>query len=249
MSEEILINVTPRETRVAMVENGVLTEVFIERASRLGLVGNIYKGKVSRVLPGMQAAFIDIGLERTAFLHASDIVTSNNSNEGDSGNGKHVEDISRLLYQGQTLLVQVVKDPLGTKGARLTTQLSIAARYMVLMPEIKHIGISQKIDSEENRQRLKTMVEELGKEFQESGYIVRTVAEGASEVELAADMKFLHKLWTEVQERGKSASPGSLIHEDLRLVMRTMRDQVGSGMDIEKIRIDSRENYEKVVSF
>ncbi|MGD8571766.1 MAG: S1 RNA-binding domain-containing protein, partial [Gammaproteobacteria bacterium] len=112
MSEEILINVTPRETRVAMVENGVLTEVFIERASRLGLVGNIYKGKVSRVLPGMQAAFIDIGLERTAFLHASDIVTSNNSNEGDSGNGKHVEDISRLLYQGQTLLVQVVKDPL-----------------------------------------------------------------------------------------------------------------------------------------
>jgi ribonuclease G len=247
MSEEILINVTPRETRVAMVENGVLTEVFVERASRLGLVGNIYKGKVSRVLPGMQAAFVDIGLERTAFLHASDIINTNAPTNG-STNGKNVEDISKLLYQGQTVLVQVVKDPLGSKGARLTTQLSIAARYLVLMPEINHIGISQKIETEEERQRLKTLVEELGSEFQESGYIVRTVAEGASEVELEADMRFLHKLWNEVQERAKSEPPG-LIHEDLRLVMRTMRDQVGSGADIEKIRIDSRENYDKVVKF
>ncbi|MGD8566556.1 MAG: ribonuclease G [Gammaproteobacteria bacterium] len=248
MSEEILINVTPRETRVAMVENGVLTEVFVERASRLGLVGNIYKGKVSRVLPGMQAAFVDIGLERTAFLHASDIVNTNAPSNGGT-NGKNAEDISKLLYQGQTVLVQVVKDPLGSKGARLTTQLSIAARYLVLMPEIDHIGISQKIETEEERQRLKTLVEELGSEFQESGYIVRTVAERASDIELEADMRFLHKLWNEVQERAKSEPPGSLIHEDLRLVMRTMRDQVGSGTDIEKIRIDSRENYDKVVKF
>ncbi|MEJ2180726.1 MAG: ribonuclease E/G, partial [Gammaproteobacteria bacterium] len=189
MSEEILINVTPRETRVAMVENGVLTEVFIERASRLGLVGNIYKGKVSRVLPGMQAAFIDIGLERTAFLHASDILQADNNNGNNNGNGgKTTEDISKLLYQGQTVAVQVVKDPLGSKGARLTTQLSIAARYMVLMPEIEHVGISQKIETEEERQRLKDLVSKHAEEFQPSGYIVRTVAEGVSDAEIAADM-------------------------------------------------------------
>jgi len=248
MSEEILINVTPRETRVAMVENGALTEVFIERASRLGLVGNIYKGKVSRVLPGMQAAFIDIGLERTAFLHASDILRAQGS-DGNGSNGKPTEDISKLLYQGQTLAVQVVKDPLGSKGARLTTQLSIAARYLVLMPEVDHIGISQKIESEEQRQRLKDLLTNLSAEFQPSGYIVRTVAEAATDAELTADMRFLHKLWTEIQERIKSEPAGTLIYEDLRLVMRTMRDQVGSGTDIEKIRIDSKENYEKVVKF
>lgn len=252
MSEEILINVTPRETRVAMVENGALSEVFIERASRLGLVGNIYKGKVSRVLPGMQAAFVDIGLERTAFLHASDILRAQSNTQGnDSGNtnGKPVEDISKLLYQGQTLAVQVVKDPLGSKGARLTTQLSIAARYLVLMPEVDHIGISQKIETEEERQRLKDLISKLAAEFQPSGYIVRTVAEAASDDELIADMRFLHKLWDEIQERIKNEPPGTLIYEDLRLVMRTMRDQVGSGTDIEKIRIDSKENYEKVVKF
>ncbi|WP_455220450.1 ribonuclease G [Kaarinaea lacus] len=248
MSEEILINVTPRETRVAMVENGALSEVFIERASRLGLVGNIYKGKVSRVLPGMQAAFVDIGLERTAFLHASDILRAQNS-DGNGTNGKPTEDISKLLYQGQTLAVQVVKDPLGSKGARLTTQLSIAARYLVLMPEVDHIGISQKIESEEERQRLKDLLTNLSVEFQPSGYIVRTVAESASDAELTADMRFLHKVWTEIQERIKNEPPGTLIYEDLRLVMRTMRDQVGSGADIEKIRIDSKENYEKVVKF
>jgi ribonuclease G len=249
MSEEILINVTPRETRVAMVENGALTEVFIERATRLGLVGNIYKGKVSRVLPGMQAAFVDIGLERTAFLHASDILHSQGNNGNGASNGKTTEDISKLLFQGQIITVQVVKDPLGSKGARLTTQLSIAARYLVLMPEVDHIGISQKIETEEERQRLKDLVSSLAAQFQPSGYIVRTVAEGASDAELAADMRFLHKLWTEIQERIKNEPPGSLIHEELRLVMRTMRDQVGSGVDIEKIRIDSRENYEKVVKF
>lgn len=257
MSEEILINVTPRETRVAMVENGVLTEVFVERSSRLGIVGNIYRGKVSRVLPGMQAAFVDIGLERTAFLHASDIyqpeTNGGNGSENGNGNGKDANgksaDISKLLYQGQIVTVQVVKDPLGTKGARLTTQLSIAARYLVLMPDIDHIGVSQKIETEEERQRLKDIVSDLSGEFAASGYIIRTVAEGVSDEELAADMRYLHTCWEEIQERSKSNKPGTLIHEDLRLVMRTMRDQVGMGMDIEKIRIDSRENFDKVVKF
>lgn len=269
MSEEILINVTPRETRVAIVENGVLTEVFVERASRLGIVGNIYRGKVSRVLPGMQAAFVDIGLERTAFLHASDIYqpeTNGNSNSlatdearvsDDNGggefknqnNGRPIPDISKLLYQGQIITVQVVKDPLGSKGARLTTQLSIAARYLVLMPDIRHIGVSQKVESEEERQRLKELVSNLSEEFEPSGYIIRTVAEGVDEEDLRADMRFLHASWVDIQERSKTKKAGMLVHEDLRLVMRTMRDQVGMGMDIEKIRIDSRENFDKVVKF
>ncbi|WP_455205403.1 ribonuclease G [Kaarinaea lacus] len=245
MSEEILINLTPRETRIAMVENGVLSEVFIERVSRLGLVGNIYKGKISRVLPGMQAAFVDIGLERTAFLHTSDIHYGN----GTETNGKPSEDITKLVHQGQNLMVQVIKDPLGTKGARLSTQLSIAARFLVFMPDIDHIGISQKIENEEERRRLKDLVSEVAQDFEPAGYIIRTVAEGVGKEELAADLRFLHKLWREIQERASSDPEGSLIYEDLRLLMRTMRDQVGSGGDVEKIRIDSRTNYEKVLKF
>ncbi len=240
MSEEILINVTPRETRVAMVENGVLQEVFIERASRLGLVGNIYKGKVQRVLPGMQAAFVDIGLERTAFLHASDIFQGN-------GGEKKEDNILNLVRQGQEVLVQVVKDPLGTKGARLTTHLSIAARFLVFMPGQEHIGVSQKIEGEDERQHLREIITGLVKEIGQGGYIVRTVAERMSEAELRSDMEFLHKMWAEIQERAASAPAGSLVHEDLRLLMRTMRDQVGA--EVEKVRIDSRENFEKVLKF
>lgn len=247
MSEEILINVTPRETRVAMVENGVLNEIFIERASRRGIVGNIYLGRVSRVLPGMQAAFIDINLERTAFLHASDIVPrqSGNGNGGDKPDS--TEDIQKLVHQGQDLMVQVVKDPLGTKGARLTTHLSVAARFLVFMPGEEHIGVSQKIEGEEERQRLRDIVTSLSEEFGQGGYIVRTVAEGVSEQELRSDMEFLHKLWLELQERAKNSKPGTLVHEDLQLAMRTMRDQVDA--DVEKVRIDSKENFEKAKKF
>jgi ribonuclease G len=242
MSEEILINVTPRETRVAIVENGVLQEVFIERASRRGLVGNIYKGKVSRVLPGMQAAFVDVGLERTAFLHASDIL-----DRGENGTpAKSSDNIHELLHQGQELLVQVVKDPLGSKGARLTTHLSIAARFLVFMPGQEHLGISQKIETEAERQRLRDAVARFAQEFGQGGYIVRTVAEGVSEQELRADMEFLHKLWASIQERAATGGE-TLMHEDLPLVMRTMRDQVGS--DVEKVRIDSRENFARVHKF
>jgi ribonuclease G len=249
MNEEILINVTPRETRVAMVENGVLQELFIERTSRRGLVGNIYRGKVVRVLPGMQAAFIDIGLERTAFLHASDIVSRAKSANGNSenGNGKVVDDIVKLLHQGQELLVQVVKDPLGSKGARLTTHLSVAARFLVYMPDEDHIGISQKIEDESERQRLRDLLGTLAEEMGGGGYIVRTVADGISDQELRSDVAFLHKLWQEIQEREKICEPASLVHGDLSLVMRTMRDQVDVG--IEKIRIDSRENFEKAKKF
>jgi ribonuclease G len=255
MSEEILINVTPRETRVAIVENGALQEVFVERASRLGIVSNIYKGRVSRVLPGMQAAFVDIGLERTAFLHASDVAgrTSAGNNGNGQGNGEQNEgvtdhdNIHRLLHQGQELLVQVVKDPLGTKGARLTTHLSIAARFLVFMPGGEHIGISQKIEDEEERTRLRDTLQGLCDEIGEGGYIVRTVAEGVTEQELRADMDFLHKMWAEIQERAATQEAASLVHEDLALVMRTMRDQVGD--EVERVRIDSKENYDRVLKF
>lgn len=254
MSEEILINITPRETRVAMVENGVLQEIFIERTSRRGMVGNIYRGKVVRVLPGMQAAFIDIGLERTAFLHASDIAVreggsdaNGNANGNGGSNGKSADNIQELLHQGQDLLVQVVKDPLGTKGARLTTHLSVAARFLVYMPGEDHIGISQKIEIEEERQRLRDVVSELAEEMGSGGYIVRTVAEGVSDNEIRSDVAFLHKIWTEIQERAKEVSPGQLVHGDLSLAMRTMRDQVNAG--VEKVRIDSRENFEKASKF
>ena len=247
MSEEILINITPRETRVAMVENGVLNEVFIERASRRGLVGNIYLGKVSRVLPGMQAAFIDMNLERTAFLHASDIVPRHSENGNGTDKSSSTEDIQKLIHQGQDLLVQVVKDPLGTKGARLTTHLSVAARFLVFMPGEEHVGVSQKIEGEEERQRLRDLLSGLVEEFGQGGYIVRTVAEGVSEQELRLDMEFLHKSWLEIQERSKSSGQGVLVHEDLSLAMRTMRDQVNVG--VEKVRIDSRENFERAKNF
>ncbi len=253
MSEELLINITPQETRVAFVENGVLQEVHIERTRRRGLVGNIYRGKVSRVLPGMQAAFVEVGLDRTAFLHASDI-QSGNGHEGVEGNGngngheRNVEQINALLHEGQEIIVQVTKDPLGTKGARLTTHLSIPARFLVYMPASDHIGVSQRIEDEDERERLKEIVRECT-EGKGGGFILRTAAEGVNHEALEKDVLFLYKLWDEIQEKIKNHDPseGRLIHEDMPLVMRTMRDLADT--DIEKIRIDSRETFLKVQKF
>jgi ribonuclease G len=231
VSEEILINVTPQETRVAVVENGVLQEVHIERASHRGLVGNIYKGRVSRFLPGMQAAFVDIGLERTAFLQTAEMK---------SGNG------APALIEGQDLTVQVVKDPIGTKGARLTTQISLPARYVVYMPTSDHIGISQKIDDEEERERLRAAVRSaMGDE--PGGFILRTMAEQVSEEELRRDIRYLRKLWQRLSERMREPDRHGLVHEDLSLVLRAMRDLVRD--NIEKVRIDSREMYTKAQEF
>ncbi len=246
MSEEILMNVTPRETRVAVVENGVLQEVFIERTRRRGLVGNIYKGRVSRVLPGMQAAFVDIGLDRAAFLHASDIATLS-VEERPVEEKKSDPVITELLREGQEILVQVIKDPLGTKGARLTTHITIPSRYLVLMPDASNIGVSQKIEGEAERQRLKDIVVSLAADSEEGGYIVRTAAEGVTADALHADMLFLRKLWESIRERVASVGLGAIVHEDLPLVLRTLRDFVGA--DVEKVRIDSRETYQKVLKF
>jgi len=244
MSEELLINVTPQETRVAYVENGVLQEVHIERERKRGLVGNIYKGKVVRVLPGMQAAFLEVGLDRTAFLHVSDIAQPNGKN-GDGGEPSDI--IMELLREGQELMVQVVKDPMGTKGARLTTQISFPSRYLVYMPGISHIGISQRIEDEAERQRLKDTIAGFVDEFEQGGYIARTVAEGITEDAIYKDMQFLQKIWMNILERNRESKSGTLIHEDLSLVMRTMRDL--SGIDIEKVRIDSRSTFERVKKF
>jgi len=244
VSEEVLINVTPQETRVAVVENGVLQEVHIERTQSRGIVGNIYKGRVVRILPGMQAAFVDIGIERTAFLHASDVTQGENG----EGNGGDTLSMTELLSDGQEIVVQVLKDPLGTKGARLTMQLSIPARYLVYLPASDQIRISQKIDRPEDRARLKELVTRLADEEEMGrGLIVRTLGESASDEELRLDVQFLKKIWGRVRQGIEQSSAPALIHEDTPLAMRTMRDLVRD--NVEKVRIDSRETYQKAEKF
>jgi ribonuclease G len=251
MNEEILINIVALETRVARVENGVLQEVYIERERSKGIVGNIYKGTVVRVLPGMQAAFVDIGLERASFLHVSDIyLHDDNGMEQRPGNGIALPEIRAVLREGQSVLVQVVKDPLGTKGARLTTHLSISSRFLVYMPQSAHIGISQRIEEEGERNRLKTLLENcIAAEdmHKAGGFIVRTAAEGAGEQEFLADIRFLKRLWHALEKRIADNPTPSIVYEDLPLFLRTMRDLVRP--TLEKIRIDSSATYERVVEF
>ena len=240
--EEILINVTPSEVRAAVLENGVLQEVYIERAARRGLISNIYKGRVSRVLPGMQAAFIDIGLDRTAFLHASDI-TNSRSEEGTEP--RNIRDLTR---DGDQLLVQVVKDPLGNKGARLTTFITLPARHLVLLPRSSGVGVSARIEDEDERQRLRAMVEALLTERDiDCGAIVRTVAEGTAEDVLRADLKYLLRLWDVIQQRAADSSVKTLIHEDLSLPLRVLRDMVTS--DVEQILVDSEDDFNEMFEF
>ncbi|MCG5515684.1 MULTISPECIES: ribonuclease G [unclassified Ectothiorhodospira] len=247
MGTEILMNVTPQETRVALVENGVLMELNMERARRRGLVGNIYKGRVSRVLPGMDAAFVDIGLERAAFLHASDVAPVERE-ELPREETERSEPIQRLLREGQDILVQVIKDPLGSKGARLTTYITVPSRYLVLMPGNTTIGISTRIEADAERARLKTTLEALQAEVQTSyGFIVRTAAEAAAVEALKNDVIFLEKLWQTIQQSARAAKAGSEVYADLPLTLRILRDMVG--VDLEKIRIDSRETVQRVSDF
>jgi len=241
--EEILINVTPSEVRAALLENGVLQEVYVERAERRGLISNIYKGRVLRVLPGMQAAFIDIGLERTAFLHASDIAKPNLSENGDD-----VPNIRDLVREGDEIMVQVVKDPLGNKGARLTSYVTLPSRHLVLLPHSDTVGISARIGDEEERDRLRTFVEELLAEGDlKCGAIVRTVAEGVDKEALAADLRYSLRLWDVVKERCRKRSVKTLIHEDLSLPMRVLRDMVTG--DVERVLVDSESDYEAMQEF
>jgi len=244
--EEILVNVTPREVRAALLENGILQEVTIERASRRGLISNIYKGRVSRVLPGMQAAFVDIGLARTAFLHASDLSRSNGLAE--SNGEAAVPDIRELIREGEEVLVQVVKDPLGSKGARLTTFITLPSRYLVFLPTGSGVGISARIEDEDERSRLRGEVEGmLDSDELTGGVIVRTVAEGMSRDALRADLAFLRKLWAVVQVQCREGKVKTLIHEDLPLPIRVLRDLVTS--DVERILVDSQTEFEKMKAF
>lgn len=243
MSEEILINVTPQETRVAVVENGVLQELHVERMRSRGIVGNIYKGEVARTLPGMQAAFVDIGLDRAAFLHAADCrVLSLSGNAGE----EHPP-INELLHEGEKIIVQVAKDPLGNKGARLTMNLTLPARYLVYMPFSNHIGISQKIEDGEQRERLRDLIKVATEDGADGGYILRTMAETATEAELQTDIRYLRRVWSAVQEQTESAPSRTLIRADLPLAVRAMRDLVRD--NVEKIRIDSRETFQTAQAF
>ncbi len=250
MTEEILINVTPRETRVAVVENGMLQELHIERGWHRGVVGNIYKGRVQRVMPGMQAAFIDIGLERAAFLHAGDIVKPvvvTGSDDDALLPPLPTRPIAELLRDGQDIVVQVVKDPIGSKGARLSMQLSIPSRYLVLLPRTRVVGVSARIEDEIERARLKAHVASLAPDGIGHGYIVRTNAESQPEEALAEDVAYLSRTWALIEEKSKTARVGERIYEDLSLPMRAVRDLIRR--DVEKVKVDSRETCERLKAF
>ena len=242
MTHEILINVTPQETRVAMLEHGVVQELHMERASARGLVGNVCLGRVARVLPGMQSAFIEIGLERAAFLHIADIWEHRQN-----GFGSEHKPIERILHEGQSLLVQVIKDPIGTKGARLSTQVSLAGRLLVYLPQNSHIGISQRIGDETEREILRGRLQHLLPQGATGGFIIRTMAETASEREMQSDIEYLTKLWRDLTERAREVPPASLLYQDLNLAQRALRDMATE--ETVRILVDSRETYLRMQDF
>ncbi|MBX3620364.1 MAG: ribonuclease G [Rhizobacter sp.] len=250
--QDILINWAPQETRVAVVENGAVQDLYVERTLERGLVGNIYAGRVARVLPGMQSAFIDIGLERAAFLHVADVHVNNGNGTRNDAAAPPMP-IERLVFEGQTLMVQVIKDPIGTKGARLSTQISIAGRMLVFLPQDDHIGISQKIGSHELREQLRTRMNLLagkpedGSTYSGGGFILRTNAEDATDEELADDIAYLRKTWAAIRERSFKSPAGTLLHQDLSLVERVLRDLANDAT--QSIRIDSRMQYDQLVAF
>jgi ribonuclease G len=247
MQQDILVNWSPQETRVAVIEHGAVQELHVERTLERGLVGNVYIGKVSRVLPGMQSAFIDIGLERAAFLHVADVW--HKPAEGETLSAARASQalvpIERQVFEGQALMVQVIKDPMGTKGARLSTQISVAGRMLVFLPQDDHIGVSQKIPLEQ-RDALRRRVQELAGEAG-GGYILRTNAEDASDAEIADDIAYLRKAWARIKEAGQRLPPPGLLHQDLNLLQRVLRDLVGEAT--QTIRVDSREQFELLHAF
>ena len=246
MSENLLINITPQETRVALIFQGAVQELHIERTLSRGLVGNIYLGKVVRVLPGMQSAFIDIGLERAAFLHVADIWDARPQDSGSNASAP-LTPIEKLLFDGQSITVQVVKDPIGTKGARLSTQISIAGRMLVFLPQDTHIGISQKIENEAEREALRNKVQHLQQADEKGGFIVRTMAEDASDEDLKADVDYLRRTWATITQLAKTQPPTTLLYQDLNLAQRVLRDFVNE--ETINIQVDSRENYLMLLEF
>jgi ribonuclease G len=256
MQQDILINWSPQETRVAVVETGAVQELHVERTLERGLVGNVYLGKVARVLPGMQSAFIDIGLERAAFLHVADLMSSVAARHADHEKGEPapVVPIEKQVFEGQSLLVQVIKDPIGTKGARLSSQISIAGRLLVFLPQDQHIGVSQKIPFEQRealRQRLLALSEAAAQDGktgnQTGGFILRTNGEDANDAELGEDIAYLRKTWARIKDASTRLPPKSLLHQDLSLLQRVLRDLVSE--TTQTIRIDSAEQFKKLQTF
>lgn len=238
--ETVLVNITPQETRVAVLEENTVCEIHIERNSGHGLVGNIYLGVVRRVLPGMQSAFIDIGLERAAFLHIVDVLEQRQKPE-------QTQRIERMLFEGQTVLVQVIKDPINSKGARLSTQISLAGRFLVHLPQDEHIGISQRIEDEEGRAHLRARLERLLPADFCHGYIIRTSAETASDAELQADIDYLTKLWANIQQLAKTSAAETMLYQDLPLSLRVLRDMYSD--NTRQILVDSTENHARMLDF
>jgi len=252
MANELIINVKQQETRVALLEDRVLAELYIERTKGRGIMGNIYKGKVVKVLPGMQAAFVDIGLEKAAFLYVSDVYGGMEDYEEMGYQGEEIpfyfnpsSQIEDLLSEGQEILVQVSKEPLGTKGTRITSHITLPGRYLVLMPTVDHVGVSRRIRDEKERRRLREIV--LTMKTPASGFIVRTASEGSEPDEIRNDMEFLLHLWNNIQKKKESSTAPSLIHSDLTMVLRVIRDILSP--QVNRIIIDSREEYENIISF
>lgn len=258
MAKEILINVAREETRVALLENGQVVEFYIERKRDASLVGNVYKGKVVKILPGMQSAFVDVGLEKAAFLYVGDIMTDmedyapfieeeekSNSLELFSKKGRHDLPIEEIIQEGQELLVQVSKNPIGSKGARVTSYVTLPGRYLVLMPNVEHIGVSRRISDDDERSRLRGIVESI--KSAGYGFIIRTASEGCTEEELKKDMEFLLLLWENVQSKKDKTSAPSLLYSDLDLSFRSVRDLMSQ--DVERLTIDSEDEFESIKDF
>ncbi len=244
---EILTNITPHETRVAIIENGVLQEIHIERENQRGIVGNIYKGKIIRVLPGMQAAFVNIGLEKAGFLHVSDVMPICSEEDEEIDLNSAQADVRKWLRDGQEILVQVMKDPLGTKGARLTAHLSLASRYLVYIPDLDHIGVSLRIEGEQERNRLQAIMQDALGTDTPSGFIVRTVAEGITEEKIRWEIEFLKRLWDEISANSSASTAPTIVYEDLHLSARVLRDYVNDNVD--KVRIDNLDKYSELCHF
>jgi ribonuclease G len=259
MANELVINTTSHETRIALIENGTIAELYIERSRVKGIVGNIYKGRVIRVLPGMQAAFVDIGMEKAAFLYVADVFEEiedyetfmdgnekkENGQEGESQGLNPMHPIEELLQEGQEIMVQVSKEPIGTKGARITSHISLPGRHLVYMPTVDHVGVSRRIENEAERERLKEIVERT--KMTSGGFIIRTVSEGKSEEDLLTDMQYLTKLWEEVVKKNEKAHAPSLIHSDLDVTQKVVRDILSE--DVDRIVVDAKPEYDKIVQF
>jgi len=253
MNKELIVSTTPQETRVALLEDGLAAELFIEREAHRGHVGNIYKGRVTRVLPGMQSAFVDIGLERDAFLHVEDVLEllgeAPSTEEGEAAppapRAEHELPIEDRLKEGQEVVVQVVKEPLGTKGARITSHVSLPGRYLVFMPTVEHVGVSRKIVEDEERRRLKGILKELRQQRGGGGLIARTVSLGKPREDLERDALYLSRTWDEVRARGARDRSPALLHREPSLVQRLLRDLLNE--DIALIRIDNQKEYQRTV--